>query len=186
MYEWVWPRINRLRPPRHLYQNIEKELKSKPDWPKLSGNSNFSAGKANRSIEARKFEWKRCTLRITYSVSSPFVSQERHWHIPNRRRETGGVRRRCPAHRLSDLLTAFRLVSVATETPFKRTRTQPHRLTKHWLPFWTKRMTFFWSFVFPFSRIFSLPSPVNILKRKWWPCFIRNHIINVQKLVQIE
>jgi hypothetical protein len=37
MYHWVWPRINRIRPPRHTYQKIEKELKSKPDWPKLGG-----------------------------------------------------------------------------------------------------------------------------------------------------
>ena len=51
MYQWVWPRINRLRPPRHLYQKIEKELKSKPDWPKLGGNSNFPAGKANQPKE---------------------------------------------------------------------------------------------------------------------------------------
>ncbi|KAI9554376.1 hypothetical protein GHT06_019648 [Daphnia sinensis] len=37
MYQWVWPRLNRLRPARHTYQKIEKELKSKPDWPKLGG-----------------------------------------------------------------------------------------------------------------------------------------------------
>ena len=36
MYHWAWPRINRVRRPRHLYQKIEKELKSKPDWPKIN------------------------------------------------------------------------------------------------------------------------------------------------------
>lgn len=37
IYQWVWPRLSRLRPVRHTYQKIEKELKSKPDWPKLGG-----------------------------------------------------------------------------------------------------------------------------------------------------
>ena len=36
MYHWAWPRINRVRRPRHLYQKIEKEFKSKLDWPKIN------------------------------------------------------------------------------------------------------------------------------------------------------
>jgi|LakMenE01Jun11ns_1017448.scaffolds.fasta_scaffold9111801_1 hypothetical protein len=36
MYHWALPRINRVRRPRHLYQKIEKEFKSKLDWPKIN------------------------------------------------------------------------------------------------------------------------------------------------------
>jgi len=35
LYLWVWPRLNLIRRPRHQFQKIEKELKAKPDWPKL-------------------------------------------------------------------------------------------------------------------------------------------------------
>ncbi len=35
LYQWIWPRLNRIRPVRHPYQKIEKELKAKPDWPKM-------------------------------------------------------------------------------------------------------------------------------------------------------
>lgn len=38
MYQWVWPRLNRVAKARHPYQKIEKELKEKPDWPRLGGN----------------------------------------------------------------------------------------------------------------------------------------------------
>ncbi|EFX66263.1 hypothetical protein DAPPUDRAFT_332358 [Daphnia pulex] len=36
MYQWVWPRINRVRRPLHLYQKIEKELKYETDWRNLA------------------------------------------------------------------------------------------------------------------------------------------------------
>ena len=44
IYQWVWPRINRVRRPRHLYQKIEKELKSETNQPNLA-EENLCRGK---------------------------------------------------------------------------------------------------------------------------------------------
>ena len=33
LYQRAWPRLNTIRPARHMYQKIEMELEAKVDWP---------------------------------------------------------------------------------------------------------------------------------------------------------
>lgn len=35
MYQWMWPKLNRIRSDRHLYQAIEREFNATPNWPQL-------------------------------------------------------------------------------------------------------------------------------------------------------
>jgi len=36
LYQWLWPRLNMIRSPRHSYQKIETKLMAQPDWPEMS------------------------------------------------------------------------------------------------------------------------------------------------------
>ena len=56
---WVWPRLNLIRRPRHQFQKIEKELRAKPDWPKL-GTKDYSTRKLNFANDSNRKNIPNC------------------------------------------------------------------------------------------------------------------------------
>ena len=50
--------MNIIRRPRHQYQKIEKELRAKPDWPKLS-TKDFSTRKLSFASQSNRPKKKK-------------------------------------------------------------------------------------------------------------------------------
>ena len=59
----AWPRINRVRRPRHLYLKIEKELKSKSGLPKKN-DKDFN-GKIKYKQHLQVIRTKKAIYKIT-------------------------------------------------------------------------------------------------------------------------